>query len=416
MAATNSITAIAPPKTFSWKEALYLPVLFFKTLAEPFTPPNAFALYRKQIVDVKQEIQSKGVRGYIWKAICEKPLDVVSKLSLFCTAGVGLAGNHSGGVLVVASTVLKTVDVFGTQIVWLQKAASSVKGDTLVKKSIKATLYGGIVYLIASFPIAAAEWDSLAQAKAHYKHPCPPSMGNSMKPAGECLEQVGAKIETCRALLPADATHVVSLFSRHTTKNPELDPVSITKWDESRVCFYTALDAQSSVTKLCFRDMKNLDNRIVSKASSMPLAQAHAGLQPGDTIVLLEVTKPEKHPTTCASFIPLQSDNTTPPTACVLTALEQGGPVSQICFNPDRPEVMTLKSLPSVQLQQPGQTEPVSILILNPHEMGLNVAPDVPCPAQPQGGLSLWGALKMWWTGKSPCDRDLPKSAAEKDL
>lgn len=414
MTAAKPITT-SQPRNLSWKDVVRMPVLFVTTLLEPLFDKQGYELIGRQIVDVKNEVQKKGVRAYVWQMIKERPLEVASRVGIVCTVGSGIAGSEAGGALMVASTVLRTIDIFGTSALLMKKTASSIKGDTWAAKGMKVSLYGGIVYLAASLPAAAAaEWDSLAQARAHYSHPCQPSLGNLMKPAGDCFEKGGASMEQCRALVPADMSHDLSVFARHATQNGALDPVSITKFQKDRVCFFTALDQQTGVTKLCFPDMNNLDVRTVEKVSSMPLSKAHEGLQPGDTVVLLEVTQGGANPRTCASFTPWKLEEGVKPTTCVLTALEKDGPVSQICLSPAKPEVLTLRALPGVQLDQPGQSGPVSILVRDPKTMGLNVAPDVPCPSKPKT-FSLWDALSLWWTGKSPCDKN-GATINEKDL
>lgn len=409
MIRTTASASRASEQPISWTELLKAPVYFVTTFAEPFTCKESRDFFGRQFVQLRDDVRKQGVLGYIGKAVRERPLDVVGKVGLICGAGSEHLGSVLGGSAHLVLSLVKTAGAYAQQVEFFKEAASSVDGRTILQKGIKITLYGGMMYLISALPAAAAkEWNSIADARDHYSGgPCSNSVSEKMGPAKQCIEAKQGSFQECSALVPKDFNHDVTSFTRHGTKIENSDPVSIITF-KGRTCIFSALNPDSDVTKICFTDPKNLDARTVEKVTGMSLVKTHAGLKPGETVVLLEMGPTADLDYVCASFRPVKPDYTLPPDVCVLTALEKGGPVSQLCFSPDNPTALTLKPRPGIKLDQPGQEGPVSIVIQDPVAEGLNVAPEAPCPEA--GKIAplwdrLWGALNWIWTGKSPCDK-----------
>jgi hypothetical protein len=307
--------------------------------------------------------------------------------------------------------VIKTGHAFVSQLDFVRRSVASIDGTSVFQKGLKISGYSVIVYMVASFPSAAAEeWNSLADVHKHYSGgPCQPKpFGELMAPMAECVTAKGS-LQECGSLIPAGAKCDVTFFTRHASKNPAFDPVSTTRMSQDLVCFYTALD-ESGVTKICFPNLKNPDHRTVEAVAAMSLGRAHEGLKPGQTEMVLEIREGGKG---CARFRTVQPDPRHVPDVCVLTTLQKGGTVSQVCFNSQDPSALTLKPRPGVQLEQ-GADGPHSVVIKNPVALGLDVGPET-APCVPDS-VSWLDAFKAWWFQKWPCAAPAAAPPVDKDL
>jgi len=178
-------------------------------------------------------------------------------------------------------------------------------------------------------------------------------------------------------------------------------------WKIIRNCFYSALSGQTDVTRTCFTDLGNPNTRTVERVEEMFLSEAHEGLEPGQSVQHIGMFKDAK---ACGFFHEVKSNfNLGDNPVCLLTSLKPRDTVSQVCFDPSHPESVVLKPMQGISLSHPGD-EPVSIVIEKPEELGLNLEPDVventDCSIGPEGtkGVTIWGAMRWWWTQKTPCD------------
>jgi len=414
------------PKTVFWD----LPVLFVATLVTPTNNledaqqfckaqrKKTFETFQEQLAQVKK----KGVLGYtgekvsiLLEGIKDHPLDAVV---------------YSGAVLLGWTDVEKSLPVLPLVITTvsnfklskdLKVFASSITGETLPTKVMKMLVGGTAIYMVASVPVGAAlEWNNYAAAKAHYSGgPCPQDPWDTiMTPASACLEE-GGSLNECRILIPAGKTvgNDLYIFTRHPTTSEGLDPVSVVKLhEEGKTCFHTALTSKSPVTETCFEQLNNPSTRTVRALSDMTLAQAHEGLNAGQSMRHIGLHLNDK--SGCGTFNEASAQyGLGEEPICLLTALKSGGDVTQMCFNPNQPESLILKKNNDVSLTfDSNDPRPVSIVIKRPKEIGLDVGPDIPSPASISTPPplcdnkvevpSLWEYLKLWWSGKPPCPKD----------
>lgn len=385
---------------------------FFRTFVEPFTAEGAFTCYQEQWTQFKGKVREQGVGGYLWSSVRERPVETLGKLALVSGVSSPLLGESAQLPL----WAVKTASAFAGQLEFVWKSAASIDGSSALQKGLKLSGYSVFVYMVASFPAAAAaDWNSLADVHKHYSGgACPPQpYGELMSPVDQCVVDTGG-LQDCSGLIPAGAKCDVTLFTRHASKNPAFDPVSTTRMSQDRVCFFTALD-ETGVTKICFASLKNPDQRTVEAVAAMSLGIAHEGLNPGQTVRVLEM-RSETGTSGCARFRTAAPDPRHVPDVCVLTALQKGGTVSQICFNTNDPSALTLKPRPGVQLEQ-DVNGPHSVVIKNPTALGLDVSPElvdaVPCTSN---GVSWWDAAMAWWTQKWPCSTTDTSVIKDKEL
>lgn len=148
----------------------------------------------------------------------------------------------------------------------------------------------------------------------------------------------------------------------------------------------------------------------------MNLRNAHEGLEPATSFrhMGLHLNDLRFGSKSCGTFHERPADyKLGEETACVLTAMTSQGEVSQMCFDPQQPESMTLKKTDSIALEFKADGKPVSIIVKDPKKLGLNVDPDQKKVASmcdvpsPKPSLSLWSALKMWWNQETPCGESI---------
>lgn len=284
----------------------------------------------------------------------------------------------------------------------LYSLAQSIEGEKWVSKTLRFGLYAGAVCVLAAAPAAAAlEWNSLADAKAHYSNPIScyddPDYGSDwlkvMDPVTKCLKD-GGSLETCQTQIPGlHGAYAVGrdlyAFTRHESANPDLNPVSIVQLNNQQTCFLTALNTESPVTKTCFPSLTNLDVRTVEVVPGLTLMRAHEGLAAGQSV---------RHAglhlgghASCGYFGEAPAKYTLgDKPACLLTALTPGGEVTQMCFDPQNPETLTVKPVEGISLDfKDNGGQPVSIIIKDPSKFGLDTKPVISKNSNPPLESSL---------------------------
>jgi hypothetical protein len=229
-----------------------------------------------------------------------------------------------------------------------------------------------------------------------------------MSPVSKCL-YAGGSLEQCQRQIP-DSHSIYDLgkdmyaFTRHASANAELDPVSIVQLDGQKTCFLTALDTKSPVTKTCFDSLTNLDTRSVEVVPDLSLLRAHEGLQPGQSVrhVGLHLLYGGSHSASCGHFSQASAKyELGEKPACLLTALRPGGDVTQMCFDPNNPETLTVKPVEGISLNfEDNGGKPVSIVIKDPSKLGLNVKPEIVPPSQDSKTPSVVEGEKVCEQGK----------------
>jgi len=425
-----------------------VPVLFVATLASPAkTTKGAKEFYKKkgqEVIEATQsqitQVRTDGLVRYtttkgkrLVRGMINNPLDTVSSLG-----GIALVWTGAGETLpllrpcVIAASNLK----FGKGLTTL---ASSMSMRTRSGKLAKLALYSTAIFCIASVPVGEAlEFSSYAQARSHYNGGACESdpWATVMTPTSSCL-RTGKSLEECRALIPTGRTvdDDLYIFTRHPTTDNGLDPVSVVKLYGGKTCFYTALTSGSPVTETCFPSMSDLGKRIVRAVPELTLSKAHEGLKSGQSMRHIGLHLRDNRGSS-GTFHEMTTgyDLGTEP-ICLLTALRSGGPVTQMCFNPNQRESLTLRRNDGTDLTfDDSDGRPFSLVIRDPKKQGLNVQPDVvipeevlvqqnvevekikvpsptpvvdpvPCPNESEA-LSFWGAINLWWSGKPPCPKD----------
>lgn len=333
--------------------------------------------YKNQV----QKIQENGLRSFLCdishkvvRAVKEHPSDVI----LVCGGVLGSGYFNTRGLEVIALPIASTIGSLRSCKSILDEA-KKMPHDTLVQAAIKCTLAMVPLYIIASIPAAAAkEFNSLSEAREYYNGgPCQGQLGELMKPAVACLKSE-APLQTCASdIIDTD----IYIFTRHQTSQSELDPVSIVKAEKGQTCFYTALNADSAVTKTCFADLKTPQIRTTEKLDAFTLTEAHKGINPGQSVKHISI---KKDFTSCGAFeeVPAKQD-ILGETICLLTALEPGGEVTKTCFNPDDPAILTLEKVEGLTLEFANTGKPVSIVIKDPSRLNLKTKPTTEtCPCE----------------------------------
>src|SRR5262245_368693 len=105
----------------------------------------------------------------------------------------------------------------------------------------------------------------------------------------------------CRAMDISAKPNDFRVCTVHPTSDESLNPVSTVKFGANKeVCFLTALKLGEPVTETCFVDLANPSNHTVKILQSVTLADAHKGLQPGQSMQYFSMQSGEH---SCASFI-----------------------------------------------------------------------------------------------------------------
>jgi hypothetical protein len=407
-------------------------VLFVATLISPAkTTEGAKQFYKKKGEDVVESIKTQikqirtdGPLTYtankgksLVKGIVRNPLDTVTFVG-----GALLVWTGAEEAFPLLRPCVTTVSNFKLGK-GLTNLASSMSVKTRSGKLAKFAVYSTAIFCIASVPVTGAlEFSSYTQARSHYSGgPCPSNPWEAvMTPASSCL-RTGKSLEECRALIPTGRTtgDDLYIFTRHSTTDASLDPVSVVKLYGGKTCFYTALTSGSPVTETCFPSMSDLATRIVKAVPELTLTKAHEGLSPGQSVRHIGLHL-RGLGGSCGTFHEMTTgyDLGEEP-ICLLTALRSGGDVTQMCFNPRQPESLTLRRNEDASLTfDDSDGRPFSLVIRDPKKQGLNVLPDVnpestqtqeqgfqlnaksetteKCNNPPLKDLSLEEVIKLW--------------------
>lgn len=398
-----------PHSAMSWTDMAKLPVDFVTTLTEPFTGEAAQRFYMRQWTQIREN----GLTSCVWQvarnvghAVKEHPLDAVC-----LTGGIFLGCASTENSLTPLAALVTTTAVSVKNGKSVKSIADSIDGSTLARKTIKVVIISGaIIYVFSNIPTAAAlEWNSVADAKAHYSgEQCADDPWKDlMTPASQCVRE-GGSLQRCRDFITDQTETDLYVFTRHPTSEPGMDPVSITKLHVDQTCFLSALGKTSDVTKVCFPNLSDPSIRTTERLDGMILQDAHQGVGPGQSVQHIGMRRIQDG-RQCGFFHNTQANNDVggQPT-CLLTSLKKSGDVSQICFDPKSPESLTLKKAAGISLDNQGDT-PVSIVIQNPKALQLDVEADrgeITCDTElgKQNGFTLWEALSWWWRQKTPCE------------
>jgi hypothetical protein len=354
---------------------------------------------REQVIEVWRTLQKEGLRVYIGK----RPLET---LQLTAIAG-GALGPYLGSGVVIAATVAKVATSCASQIIVCHQATRAASQSSL---AVRIAVYAGAFFCVAYMPGAAAaewgqRWDSLADMQAYYSGgPCSPEIREHIQSPALCVQEHHGSFKSCTVDKTVFQDAVVTVFTRHISPNPQLDPVSSVWSRGNETCFLSAIDKSSDVTRTCFHDPADWNNRTLTILPSTSMGRVHEGLDPGDTVAALEVQALTGQ--ACFYRMSIEPHPIEDPDKCLFTSLSPGGPTTQLCFSSKNPADHSLRVVPGMRLNQPGQTGPVSIVIDDPEAAGFNTAPTIKAPCKNEAQrLSLWGAFRLWWSGKSPCSK-----------
>ena len=399
-------TTTIPSQNF-WFQAATVSSHFVGSLFEPFTDTTAQNFYRNQY----EQIQQKGIGEYSWEIIKGVGRYAYEKPKHASTLALGAAlGWQDPETLNPAFHIALGVVATVKNGQSLNALAETFEGSPSLKTGIKVVI---LCIGISSIPTTEAlEWMNVADAKSHYSGgPCSENpWTHLLGPAANCVRE-GGTLQECRAHITDQTDNDLYVFTRHhSNTSPKLDPVSIVKLHEDQTCFYTNLGKTSLVTRTCFKDIAEISDRTVEEVKDFHLKTFQDGLEPGQSTVHIGM-KLQDGSSACALFHDREAtyDLGDKP-ICVLTTLGKEEPVSQVCFDPQNPESVTLKEGPEEISLDHGGDGPVSLVFTNPKAIGLNPNPDRPvadstCALdQPSSeGFSIWDALSWWWHQKTPC-------------
>lgn len=386
--AVNSNLIVETQKPYSWTS---FPAHFTTTLVEPLLYFPADCVRASKIT--AQQLKQDGVLGImrrIGHAIRQHPLDA------FVLAGsLALGYTNIAEISPLIPAAIATGGAVRSGQVFL-KMVGSVQAHTVSAKSVKFTLYAATLVLCAS-PALGLEWNSVADAKRHYATVgCAELSDKILHPAHQCLFEGKGMLE-CAKLITDPVANDVQVFTLHSS-----NAVSIVNLDQGKVCFLTALTRQSPVIKTCFPNIAEPGIRTVEEVNDMTLAQAHQGLETGQSVRHIAVHAFKE---SCATFHEQTAElgiGENP--ICVLTALRPGGEVTQTCFNPQNPVAISLKEAKGIELDFNKDGQPTSIIVRNPKMIGLN-----PYPKEPQHQVESQEELQSEETCHCECKPKGPK-------
>ncbi len=373
--------------------------LFVTSFLDPLIETYTFCKDRVREQGVIQ-ITCNSIQG-VGRAVREHPLDAVCLVTGFL-----------GNVEVLLPVVHLVNRVKAAQL--MKRMFISDRSSSLAARLVTVTSYGMVAYFVLSPSVAAAlEYNSLADAKKAYPGgPCPSDpWQNLMHPAAECVRQTES-LHECQSVIPSQTHNDLYVFTRHLSTQVTMDPVSIINFAKNMTCFYTSLNETSGVAKTCFPDLNRLDIRTIEQVEGMTLSKAHEGLQPGESVIHIGMQLENQG---CGFFSPTVAKTDLEHGVCLLTSLKPGDSVSQMCFDPQHPESITLKKIEGIELNHPTEG-PVSVLIKDPKAFGLRVEPDRPDCAPDctlANRLSFWDALLLWWNQEPSCESSKAKEKSD---
>jgi hypothetical protein len=329
--------------------------LFLTSLFEPFIDDKAQAFYHTQ----KEAVQTKGIFGYGKDIVItqarwakENPVDAV-----FDT--ISLSGALAFGHTNIAAAypqLLTAYQALGVArpVSAILKDASTQDLEKWLPRLIEVSAYSGAFYLISQFPMGAnaASFNSYADAKRAYGgYGCPidQQIVSEASDVGRCLAEPGSTLEICQAQL-ADHSGLAKdlyVFTRHpSVTHPDLDPVSVTRLDLNQTCIQSALSPDSPVTQICYEgELTATSTFNVTRLDDLTLNQGHEGLKSGESARHLGI---HHEGSSCGLFNKATTSyDLGEEPLCFKSATETGGPVTQLCVDPTRPEVMTVKEVPA---------------------------------------------------------------------
>ncbi len=329
--------------------------LFLTSLFEPFIDDKAQAFYHTQ----KEAVQTKGVFGYgkdilITQARWAKENPVDAVFDTISLSGA-LAFGHTN-IAAAYPQLLTAYQALGVArpVSAILKDASTQDLEKWLPRLLEVSAYSGAFYLISQFPMGAnaASFNSYADARRAYGgYGCPIDQRilSEASQVASCLQESGSTLEICQARL-ADHPGLAKdlyVFTRHpSVTHPDLDPVSVTRLDLKQTCIQSALSPDSPVTQICYEgDLSATSTFNVSRLDDLTLNQGHEGLKSGESARHLGI---HHNGDSCGLFNKATTSyDLGEKPLCFKSATETGGPVTQLCVDPTRPEVMTVKEVPA---------------------------------------------------------------------
>ena len=344
----------------------------FYTYEDPEAPGQEISMITEVFENVRQLSQdgTLGIMRRVGKALRHHPVEAFS-----LAGSLALGMTNIGESLPLIPVVLATAGAVRNSKA-LTQLAKTFESPSFIDKSIKFALWGLAGYTITyafSFPAAAAlEWNSAADARDHYsgRGPCLNQFAQAMSDTHNCLKE-GKAFGDCAKLVRGAFEKDLYVFTHHPT-----DTVSIVQLGENqKVCFLTALSQDSEVTKTCFTDIHLPETRTTELLAGMKLSRAHEGLSKGHSVRHVGL---HSHSRGCGSFDEkLAEMNLGDKPSCLLTAFKPDGPVTQTCYNPENPSVVTVKEINGLSLSFTSNGEPVSIVVNDPKLLGLDPSGEV---------------------------------------
>jgi hypothetical protein len=255
----------------------------------------------------------------------------------------------------------------------------SMNARTIADHGSQFALMAFGLYMIAHVPGAAALDASgiktYGQLRDHFNGPACSNdqINGQMYPITRCLS-TGRSMQECRDLNTPTSSNDFRVFTVHPTNDANLNPVSTAKFGvQKEVCFMTAMKSGEPVTQTCFHDLANPANHTVTVLPSVTLADAHKGLQPGQSMQYFSVSIKDD---SCASFKPVQAkyDLGGKPVCMLLKA--PGAEGQQMCFNPANAGEITLRPAPIDLTPMVKDNNPYALVVRDPVETGLVIVPD----------------------------------------
>lgn len=359
--------------------------LFFTSLFEPFINDQAQAFYHTQW----EAMQHQGVVGYGKDLVMtqaqwakDHPMDAV--LDTVSLSGAVILGHTN-----IAATYPQLLTAY--QTLGIARPVAAVFNDLpsqdarkWLPRLLEASAYSVTLYLVSQLPMGAeaASFNSYADARRTYSgYGCPidQQIVSDATDVGRCLAEPGSTLEMCRTRLPnyPGLEKDLYVFTRHPhVTNPSLDPVSVTRLDLNQTCIQSALSPNTPVTQICYKgELIPTSAFKVTRLNDLTLSQGHEGLESGESARHLGIRHGGYG---CGLFNKAQTtyDLGKQP-LCFKSATERGGPVTQLCVDPARPEVMTVKEVTSdTSLIFPDDGSPAFQVIVPSRKSGIDIHPD----------------------------------------
>lgn len=264
-----------------------------------------------------------------------------------------------------------------------------------------------LVWALAFFnapSVIAKDWSNLPDVRQYYGGTdCSNTRADQIMPAVLCLRE-GKGLKSCRNEIPTGVAFDLYQFTRHPSTAPDLDPVSMIRWKDHNVCFYTALRAGGQVTEICVYDPKETFPRSV-RAVNKDDFRLHEGLERGKSIVHVALDPSMRNG--CGTFTTIDAKNHLGPhPTCILSAIAPQGDVTLLCYDPDHPSSLVLKRADGVTLPL-HYGSPASLAVTDPGFL-MNLGVKLESTDTFQETLRQgWNSFTMWCQGRM-ADISLP--------